>query len=378
MSTQPRARARRRSVRVVGLALVAGVTILLAFAALSLFSRFHQFPQEDRTTLTAEWARDHGLGIVVTAIENVQYRLNPPVTGGTPDLAQLPQRTNRVHATDLQPALKTVVSPALRGEGAFTDVGGRGRRGLLQIAYLRPDTIHTSYLTGVAWISRNDRFVLHPGYEDPGIQSGWTQRDEIKGAARRSLLATFNGGFKIKDALGGYYDHGTQVGQLVPGAASLVIDKSGHATVGAWGSDVSMTSNVAYVRQNLKLLIANGVVAKDLNANVESNWGATVGGDLAVWRSGLGVTATGDLVYVMGDALTVTSLADLLHRAGAVNAMQMDINRAWISFMYYRTHGKHIQPKKMGNFQDAVDRYLHPTNRDFIAVYAPTTTAQHS
>ena len=334
--------------RAAGIAIASILALVVGLAAMSLFARFREFPQEDRTTLAAEWARDHGLGIVVTAVENVQYRLNPPATGGTPNLALLARGSNEVGSLALHAPLTTVVTPALRGEGVFTDVGGRHLHGLLQIAYLRPDPVHTSYLTGIAWMSGSDRFVLHPGYEDPGVQNGLTQRDQISGAAKHGLLATFNGGFKIKDALGGYYDNGTLVGQLVPGAASLVIDKSGHATVGAWGSDVSMNPNVAYVRQNLKLLIDHGVIAKDVNANVESNWGATVGGDLAVWRSGLGVTPSGDLVYVMGDALTVTALADLLHRAGAVNAMQMDINRAWISFMYYKTHGNQLRPRKMG------------------------------
>src|SRR5450631_1234945 len=33
----------------------------------------------------AESARDHGLGAVVTGLENLQYRLHPPRTGGALD-----------------------------------------------------------------------------------------------------------------------------------------------------------------------------------------------------------------------------------------------------------------------------------------------------
>jgi hypothetical protein len=50
------------------------------------------------------------------------------------------------------------------------------------------------------------------------------------------------------------------------------------------------------------------------------------------WRSGLGVTADGALVYVVGPVLTPLMLADLLVRAGAVRGIQLDINPTWPVF----------------------------------------------
>ncbi len=367
---------RRKRRRIIALAILLILLIVAGNFGLSLAAAFRDNPGEDNFLVVAEWARDRGFGPVVTAAEYVQYQLNPPIVGGTPDLKVLQSAVSTSRNSSLHAPLSTVVSPALSGEGMFRAVGGTGSRGDLQITYMRPDKVHTSYLTGIAWMSHNDRFVLHPGYSDPGQLNLWSQTDKVLSTDSANLLATFNGGFKMKDANGGYYDHGHQTGNLTPGAASLVIYKDGHATVGTWGADVSMTPDVAFVRQNLKPLIANGVTASDLNANVQSNWGATVGGDLAVWRSGLGVTASGDLVYVMGDALTVNALANLLHNAGSVNAMQLDINRSWISFMYYRHHGQAPTPHKMGNFQDPAGRYLQPTNRDFVAVYAPAPASQ--
>ena len=110
--------------------------------------------------------------------------------------------------------------------------------------------MHTSYLTGVAWMSHTLRFVLHPGFQDPGT-AGMSEPAQITTSQLPGLLASFNGGFKLKDAQGGYYDHGHTVGTLVAGAASFVVYKDGHATVGTWGSDVTMTPDVAFVRQNL-------------------------------------------------------------------------------------------------------------------------------
>ena len=55
-----------------------------------------------------------------------------------------------------------------------------------------------------------------------------------------------------------------------------------------------------------------------------------------VWRSGVGITADGALVYVGGPGLNITDLADLLVRAGAVRAMELDINTDWVNFSAYR------------------------------------------
>lgn len=59
--------------------------------------------------------------------------------------------------------------------------------------------------------------------------------------------------------------------------------------------------------------------------------GATLGSQIYVWRSGIGVTANGALVYVGGPDLDINSLARLHGRAGSVRAMELDINIDWIT-----------------------------------------------
>ena len=53
------------------------------------------------------------------------------------------------------------------------------------------------------------------------------------------------------------------------------------------------------------------------------------------WRSGLGITADGALIYAAGPDLAPLQLAQLLIRAGAVRAMELDINPAWPVFASY-------------------------------------------
>jgi len=381
-SSRPRAYRRPRAAWVyrVRRGVLAAVVVLLVVTTWSIVGALRAPGDDDASVKLAEWARDHGLGPVVTAAEAVQYRLNPPQTGGTPDTSQLasgaaePTNAARKPALGVTTILRhdplaTPVTPALAGEGVFVPAVTTKAGPVVQFAYLRPDSVHTSYLTGVAWMSHTLRFVLHPGFQDPGT-AGMSQPSQIKDSQLPGLVASFNGGFKLKDAQGGYFDHGHTVGTLTAGAASFVVYKDGHATVGTWGSDVSLTPDVVFVRQNLQPLITGGVVAPNLDANVQSSWGATVGGGYAVWRSGIGVTASGDLVYAGGDALSVGSLADILRRAGAVTAMQLDINKAWVSFMSYSHTGSAVTPHKLGSFQRPADRYLGPTSRDFIAVYA--------
>src|SRR5664279_3707155 len=78
---------RRRLVRVRRV-LAAVLVAFVAVTGWSLSSALRA-PGDDTVTKLAEWGRDHGLGPVVTLAESVQYRLNPPATGGTPDTSIL-------------------------------------------------------------------------------------------------------------------------------------------------------------------------------------------------------------------------------------------------------------------------------------------------
>ena len=152
----------------------------------------------------------------------------------------------------------------------------------------------------------------------------------------------------------------------------MVLHSDGSLDIGTWGDEVSMDSTVVTARQNLSLLIDNGVVTPNLNQSVLKNWGFTVKNAHFVWRSGIGIDANGNVIYVAGNSLSVQSLADLLKTAGAVRAMELDINQAWISYMWYpRTKAGVMEyPKKLVAFTRPATRYLTSSSRDFFAVYA--------
>src|SRR5204863_3289220 len=115
--------------------------------------------------------------------------------------------------------------------------------------------VHTSLVVGVAWMdTRMLRATLVAGTQSPG-GTGWRWNAEVPRRARAGLAATFNSGFLLQDARGGYYAEGRTAAPLVDGAASLVIGSDGTVTVGTWGRDVRMSPDVAAVRQNLSLIV---------------------------------------------------------------------------------------------------------------------------
>lgn len=335
----------------------------------------------------AEWARGHYLGPVVTFGEWLTYQ--SPKVGGKPATALTvpsgqavrPSHRGTTHTHTHSHTMRPLVPPRMSSP-AGTPLPGEGVWRVLASVHgvpamygtdVRPDSTHTSYLAGV--VSMDPRlltFHLHPGVEDPG-PANWGVPYDVPAGYRRGLLATFNGGFKIASAGGGFYLNGVTKGTLTDGAASLVFYRDGKMAIGTWGKDVRMTPNVVGVRQNLRLVVIGGQIPASVNTNIETGWGATLGGSYDVWRSGVGVTRDGRIVFVYGPALSVHSLADLLKRAGAVTAMQLDINPYWMSFEYYRA-GNHPANPTPVNFlptqQQPADRYYSVNSRDFVAAFA--------
>jgi hypothetical protein len=195
---------------------------------------------------------------------------------------------------------------------------------------------------GIAWMDTNLLSArLYSGSMSPG-GGPYKYTAPVTRTAASSLVAAFNGGFKMADAHGGYYTEGRMIKPLVRGGASLVIYANGSATVGAWGSDVAMTPSVVAVRQNLFPLVVNGRPSALASTRTWRVWGGTCPcgagqhGSENQWRSGLGVTADGALVYVVGPKLDPFQVASLLVRAGAVRGMQLDINPTWPVFASFR------------------------------------------
>jgi hypothetical protein len=94
----------------------------------------------------------------------------------------------------------------------------------------------------------------------------------------------------------------------------------------------------------------------------------TVGNNVLVWRSGIGVDAHGNLIYAAANAISESGLAGLLRRAGAVRAMALDENTYFVDFFTYAAAGGAEPSKLLPSMRNPKDRYLVPDQRDFFMV----------
>jgi hypothetical protein len=117
----------------------------------------------------------------------------------------------------------------------------------------------------------------------------------------------------------------------------------------------------------LPLIVSHGRLNPALNDS--SQWGYTLGNAVRVWRTGAGIDRHGNLIYVAADFQTVVTLAQILQRAGAVRAMELDINPEWPTLITYAHHGGLDPVKVVPNYQQPATRYLVADDRDFFAVY---------
>ena len=362
------------------------MALLLAFVIWLGWSVGHALTYPGGGTVSerlAEWARDHYLGPLVTFGEWISYK--PPKVGGKPSFALTgpsagpvsgPKPTGHPQAEPqfAAPApLQPLVAHPLRGEGKWRVLGTAQGEPAIFGTYMRASSVYTSYVAGIVSMNQNlVRFQLHPGSEDPG-PGHWKAAPDVPPARRLGLLATFNGGFKIATSGGGFYLNGATAGVLTKGIASVVYYRDGRIAIGNWGGSVRMTPDVVGVRQNLHMIVTHGKIPPSVDYNVTTTWGATLGGGYYVWRSGIGMTRNGRVVFVYGPSLNVRELAQLLKRAGAVTGMELDINPDWMSYMYYLPKHHPANPTPHNLLPDQLqppDRYYGLANRDFTAVYA--------
>ncbi len=236
-----------------------------------------------------------------------------------------------------------------------------------------------SLFTAVRFPYATTAFHLHDGSQDPPAATPlYPDAGPMVSPAeyRVGLVAVFNGGFKVAAHAGGTLIDGRILSPLVPGMATAVITVAGHLTIGVWGHGLPSprVHAIAY-RQNLPLLVADG---RPTPAAAEYfNWGGVV----SSWpqpRSALGVTATGDVVYVATAAPVLPeTVAAALVAAGVVTGMQLDINPAWPSLGVAQPV-KHAAAPGFALALPGEQRnpyvYLTGSDRDFFDVLARPTT----
>ncbi len=301
------------------------------------------------------------------------FQNTPTTKKPTPTPTPPPKAT--LKAMPLIP-MQSYVSPTLDGEGTWNVLeqapGPYSYMPLDARAFIRPDPAFPyAVVTLLQFDNRFSRLHLVSGTQEPGGPLGAHGTGVIDSTdlAGNTLLAALNGGFKYADGAYGLMTGGKVYVPAQPKAATIAITRDGQLIMGAWGVDPRLNNNntdlVAW-RQNASLLIDKGVInplTKDGAA-----WGGTILNSEYTWRSGLGVTAQGNLVYAAGNALVPETLGKALVAAGAVTAMETDINPFWVrAFLYQRdSKGTFTITKLNAQMQGTGYEYLNVDARDFF------------
>jgi hypothetical protein len=243
-------------------------------------------------------------------------------------------------------------------------VGGRSP---VLVTTFRTEVDYPRIVAYVAWFDHTRTSVAwYPGrYEPPSAPVRGPM--SVPPGERSRLLATFNGGFIYSDGGNGSSINGKLHEPLKAGLATLVAYRNGRVDVKTWHGGTVAGPQVAFARQSLPLIIDHGRLNPALNDS--SQWGFTLGNAVRVWRTGAGIDRHGNLIYAAADYQTVVTLARILQRAGAVRAMQLDINPEWPTLITYSHRGGLDPVRVVPNYQQPATRYLVPDDRDFFAVY---------
>jgi hypothetical protein len=330
---------------------------------------------------SVEWLRTHHGNWLVDEVEHIYYTWKAPHKGG-PQLTSLPavgithsptsvarrKMGQTAKATVWPPEITPVFAHPLPGEGVWARTGPLvdGRPPLL-VTTFRTERAYPRIIAYVAWFDHTrTALAFYPGrYEPPSAPVRGPM--SVPGGERWRLLATFNAGFTYIDGQNGSSIDQRTYEPLKDGLATLIGYQDGSLRIRTWTGGPDAGPRVAFARQSLPPIIENGKLNPALNDS--SQWGATLGNAVRVWRTGVGIDRRGNLIYAAANDQTVVTLAEILRRAGAVQAMQFDINPEWPSLITYRHRHGLVPTKVVPNVMQPATRYLVPDDRDFFAVY---------
>ena len=268
--------------------------------------------------------------------------------------------------------LSSQLIPALAGEGEWQAVMRVRTKPIVYATSIRPLWCFGSVVATMATFDPTRvRTAMFNGTEMPGGK-GWKNGSKIRGSALRSLIASFNGGFRFEHQPGGYVTEGKTVRKMRKGYATLAISKDGVSTIGIWGDTITDDGSWASLRQNLPPLVHNG---KSVYANYPKvDWGNDFGNKVYNFRSAVCLRTDGLMMFVAVGKVNIGMLADTLIVLGCKTGMELDINGEWPYFAVYSDFGKPIRwGKIIDNRMGDPNRHLNGSTKDFFALFDPET-----
>lgn len=243
---------------------------------------------------------------------------------------------------------------------------------VMAYTFVRPDPVRPyAYVTLVQTDMRKMNLAAVAGTKEPGGPVGIPGPGVVPQNIIQSgkLVAAFDGGFQYRDGMYGMIVDGKTYLPLQNNVGTLIGYKNGSLKIINYtGQDLG--KNIAFIRQNCPILVENGEVFA-INEKNKRLWGRTFNADIYTWRSGVGVTRQGNLIYAVGNNLSPESLAMALKMAGVENAIQLDINPFWVRFNIFEPEsgGGYKTSTLTKDLKDGSKTYLQGYSKDFFYLY---------
>lgn len=290
---------------------------------------------------------------------------------------------NASSALDLTPITTNQSFKPIVGEGVWNNLSSEvlPNEETMASTFIRPDPERSYAIVSVVQVDTKLMGLGSvAGTKEPGgplknFGPGVIPQNILKDG---SLVAGFNGSFLYVDGAYG----------MIVGDKTFVPLKTNMGTIAAYTDGSikifnydgnNLGKNVVFARQGGPLIIDNGEGIDPSSSNYNKVIGKVLyknkvlPGGIFTWRSGIGITKNGNLLYAVGNNLSPTSLSDALYMAGAVSAIQLDINPAHIFFhiLNKTSSGNYVSiplNKEIPNLNHSL-QYITGSQRDFFYLY---------
>ncbi len=262
----------------------------------------------------------------------------------------------------------------LRGEGVWKimKLTAFPNKGVMAYTFVRPDPNRPYSIVTIAQIDMSQMNLgIVAGIKEPGGQAGNPGPGKVPTELVNSnkLVAAFDGGFQYKDGRYGMMVNGKTYLPLQNNLGTVVGYKNGVLKIFNYRGQ-NLGNNVAFIRQNCPILVEDGQSGV-MDINNKRLWGRTPSTSIYTWRTGLGLTKNGNLLFAVGNSLTPKTLANALLLAGAQNAVQLDINPNWVRFNIFSPigMGKYDSKPLTHDLKNGATSFLNGYSKDFFYIY---------
>ncbi|MDE2399972.1 MAG: hypothetical protein KGL67_03120 [Patescibacteria group bacterium] len=312
--------------------------------------------------------------------DNIIYKFKAPES---PQF--LDQGKNLITSPELDhtPIIPNESFKPLSGEGIWHNLSSAlfPDKEVMATTFIRPDPQRSYAIVSIVEINTKLLGInAIAGTKEPGGSLGNPGPGVVPQsvADNNTLVGAFNGGFLYADGKYGMVVGDKTYAPLQVDAGTIATYSDGSIKIFNYTGD-NLGTNVVFARQNGPLILENNdrttmtpeeykkVLGRVLHSKKELVRGTYT------WRSGIGINKMGNLLYAAGNNLSPMTLADALRMAGALSAVQLDINPSQVHFYVFNKNSKgtydSIPLNKELQSLNHPARYFNGSSRDFFYLY---------